>query len=409
MKRRKLFQSLLPIVLLIAMLASCGGREEVPWQKTATYTAATGSTTVPATTVATTPENTTVGTSSSHATTEASTAEPWPEYVNGEVTPFEELTDDYWPNQAEKENCVIHRDGDVSSGQDVWERFVELTWGGTPVSVRIVDYYSNSTFGGDAAYITDIIYDGEIYTTVYAEKGIVYEKYYDYLMKYDMPSYHPSASFETAVWYVLTCDNTLTWQKVEAGLDQYGFPLKMNTVYRDYVYKVKPTQETLASYACVNGSDEITLEDAYELLLSGDIQLSADMGYVTHDESDIYAGREKWDEFVRLVEQGEPCAVRGTKFYPNDLYVYDVVYDGKIFWYRAINKHLTKKVYSSYEYLTYIEDVPSSENADYEKVYVYILTRIEPTSYIEQFKEPKFFGEFPWYEDPFCDYIYKEE
>ncbi len=176
-----------------------------------------------------------------------------------------------------------------------------------------------------------------------------------------------------------------------------------------------PTVNTPPSYVYVNGADEMTLEEAYGLLFPENIQLSVDMGYVTHDSIDVYAGKAEWDEFVRLVDEGTPAVVRGTKFFPSpggtdgpDVYVYDVIYDGKVFWYKIVNKY-GRLPDSCYTCLTYIEDEPTSETATFEKVYVYILSYEEATSYFKQFKEPEFVGGAPKHETPYCDYVYKSE
>ncbi len=56
---KKVLQILLPIILLLTLLASCGGKEEIPWQKTTAKTSATTKSTPRATTTAATTEATT--------------------------------------------------------------------------------------------------------------------------------------------------------------------------------------------------------------------------------------------------------------------------------------------------------------------------------------------------------------
>ncbi|MBR6740178.1 MAG: extracellular solute-binding protein [Clostridia bacterium] len=72
---RKVLQILLPLVLLLTLLASCGGKEDIPWQKTTAKTSATTKSTPKETTTAQTTVN----------TTEATTAAPWPPSFNGEA------------------------------------------------------------------------------------------------------------------------------------------------------------------------------------------------------------------------------------------------------------------------------------------------------------------------------------
>ena len=56
---KKVLQILLPLVLLMTLLASCGGKEDIPWQKTTAKTSATTKSTPRATTTAATTEATT--------------------------------------------------------------------------------------------------------------------------------------------------------------------------------------------------------------------------------------------------------------------------------------------------------------------------------------------------------------
>ncbi|MBR6740116.1 MAG: extracellular solute-binding protein [Clostridia bacterium] len=59
---KKVLQILLPLVLLLTLLASCGGKEEIPWQKTTAKTSATTKSTPRAETTAATTEATTAET-----------------------------------------------------------------------------------------------------------------------------------------------------------------------------------------------------------------------------------------------------------------------------------------------------------------------------------------------------------
>ena len=212
MKRRPKAWVLL-FLLLTVFLASCGGKADAPVETTAAQTTSGSLMTTKAT--------------STNATTEATTAKPESLYVNGEVTPFEELTDGYWPEQAEAENCIIDRD-DVISGHELWEQFVKLTSDGTPAAVRVVTYYKDTLVHGtesrlpydELICVSDIVYDGEIYRFNYVDSVEMAPRkttYWDYLIKLEKPIEREESDVETIVWYVLTRNDQFSWSEIAFG------------------------------------------------------------------------------------------------------------------------------------------------------------------------------------------------
>ena len=70
------------------------------------------------------------------------------------------VPEDYSPEEAAADGCFVLVEGDVFANEEALRAFAEKTGGGTPDSLRIVNYYEEL---GDVALITDIVYDGDLY------------------------------------------------------------------------------------------------------------------------------------------------------------------------------------------------------------------------------------------------------
>jgi len=238
MKRRKLFQSLLPIVLLIATLASCGQGTAKPVQTT--LPEATSGTTA-ATTVRTTADTTSASvadTSSSVQTTAQTTQEPWPEYVNGEVTPYLDGMENYSLEQADEENCIIHVDLDIVSGQEVWNSFIDKTELGIPASVRVIWYYNKSEmFEKEILKGYDLMFNGESYVLDVwnTEEGFVMRRYFLYLLEFDdVGDAFPYAEWVNRHDFMLA--NSKSYTHPQAVSSSYLDTSALVQIYSDLIY-----------------------------------------------------------------------------------------------------------------------------------------------------------------------------
>lgn len=166
--------------------------------------------------------------------------------------PLSELPADYSLEQAKEDGCVIHENGDVTQGKEEFEAFYRATKLGRADEIRLAFYYTLGDPSGYAPeyyesvkdeypvlYTEDLSFDGDKYTLrVYAD-GEEYVSNYQYLMKYEGEAESPNALFKSYVRYVLTNDDTVTWDDVLHGLysSQLGDYIEHKSVCTDLIYE----------------------------------------------------------------------------------------------------------------------------------------------------------------------------
>ena len=161
-------------------------------------------------------------------------------------TPLEDLPADYSLEQALADGCVVYEDGSIAGGQEVWDAFCRAVSGGQKAGLRLVfrynlgdparydpDYYASVKDQYPRVFAEDLDFDGEAYTVRWYEEGEEITKIYRYLMKYEGPAESPGASFDRYVRYVLTHDDTVTWEDIWRGMisSQFGARVDAHTVY----------------------------------------------------------------------------------------------------------------------------------------------------------------------------------
>lgn len=164
--------------------------------------------------------------------------------------PLENLPSDYSLEDAKKDRCVVMENGDITSGQTIWDGFVETTAAGSPASVRTATYYTlgdPSRYGEEyyesvkdeypMMFVHDLTFDGEAYTLRWLEDGKEILRSYPYMIRLEGDAI-PSATFKAYVRYVLVHDASLTWEKIEHGMysSKMGDYIDHFTVYCDYIY-----------------------------------------------------------------------------------------------------------------------------------------------------------------------------
>ncbi len=150
-------------------------------------------------------------------------------------------------NAAREEGCVIMEDGDVTSGQETWMAFVAETEQGRPASVKVAHYHTLDPERCDPTYyaaykedypvlyINELTYDGEDFTLRWKEQEKQYERTYRYLMRYEGEAPAATATFDAYLHYVLTNDDTVTWEELQHGIlsSQFGDYIDHFTIYTD--------------------------------------------------------------------------------------------------------------------------------------------------------------------------------
>lgn len=167
-------------------------------------------------------------------------------------TSLEELPSDFSLQDAKKSGCVVHEDGDITDGEEIWEAFLAKVENREPATVRIADYYTLDEEKCDPEYyesvkdeypklyFKDLFYDGESYTIKWFEEGKEYSQTYKYMNKYVEKPASSTATFEYAINYVLVNDETISsYEEIMMSLasSQSGVAIPHHTVYSDYIYK----------------------------------------------------------------------------------------------------------------------------------------------------------------------------
>lgn len=171
---------------------------------------------------------------------------------NAARVPLEELPGGYTVEQAKADGCVVHEGGDVTSGQEVWEAFAETVSAGKAASVRLASYYTlDDPSRYDPEYyesvkdrypllfIQDLTYDGAAYTLRWFEEDGEILETYQYLMRYEGEAESPHAAYGSYVRYVLTNDDSVTWEKLVWGMlsSRFGDYIPHHSAYTDLIWR----------------------------------------------------------------------------------------------------------------------------------------------------------------------------
>lgn len=141
---------------------------------------------------------------------------------------YSDLQKDYTLEDAKKDGCVVFEDLQLTSGEEKWLRFVDLTKKGKPASIRMAYYYSLEEQKGHVSdelyeemkdeypklFFEDLIYDGKKFTTYSVEDGEEYIKKYDYLNHYTGNA-NKDAAFSKYDCYILVNDKDVTYDELE--------------------------------------------------------------------------------------------------------------------------------------------------------------------------------------------------
>ena len=146
--------------------------------------------------------------------------------------------------KAKDDGCAVMEDGYASFGQEIWQTFVETAEKGQKASVQAAHYYTLDEEGSSREYYQSVKedypilyrfhleFDGETYTLRWTEEETGYVRTYRYLMHYRGDgSDAEEREFEER--YVLTNDNTVTWEDIVNGMlsSQSGDAIDHYSIY----------------------------------------------------------------------------------------------------------------------------------------------------------------------------------
>lgn len=146
--------------------------------------------------------------------------------------------------KAKDDGCAVMEDGYASFGQEIWKTFVETAEKGQKASVQVAHYYTLDEEGSSREYYESVKedypilyrfhleFDGETYTLRWIEEETEYVRTYRYLMHYRGDgSDAEEREFEER--YVLTNDNTVTWEDIVNGMlsSQSGDAIDHYSIY----------------------------------------------------------------------------------------------------------------------------------------------------------------------------------
>jgi len=148
--------------------------------------------------------------------------------ANDNYIGFENIPEDYTPEQAEKDGCYISKNLKEIGGEKAWTKFVENAAKGKDSSVRIMSIYDDGTYFEDLFFM-----DGSYQIFDSSSEDLKIHKY-KYLI--DLIGRMPNAVKDSR-FVVLTDDEALTFDKVSLSL----ISSNMNVI------------NSISSYKMVNG------------------------------------------------------------------------------------------------------------------------------------------------------------
>ncbi len=172
-------------------------------------------------------------------------------YSNGEtVTKSEVMLDDlksltnhYSLEQAKADGCLVMEDGDVTSGKEVFDDFLNKTSQKIDAKLRVVNYYTLDN-AQSAIYITDVVYENDEFKTYSVnDDNELIEDTYKYLIKDEFEA-NPEATFTTATYYMLVNDRSLTFSEIfralaSSSLVVNGKDISFFPIYQKHNFKSK--------------------------------------------------------------------------------------------------------------------------------------------------------------------------
>jgi len=166
--------------------------------------------------------------------------------------PYKEIPKGYTLENAKTDNLVVYEDGCITSGQSVWDSFLEKTGKNESCIVRLAyyytlgdpsryspEYYNEIKDDYPVLYIMDLSFDGTSYTLYSVEDGVEYTPQYRFLKRFTEESPPISATYSKREMYILLNDDEVTWEQIQQGMfsSKSGDYIDHRVVYSKYTYK----------------------------------------------------------------------------------------------------------------------------------------------------------------------------
>ena len=143
--------------------------------------------------------------------------------------PYEQIPDNYSLDDAKADDCVVYENGNITSGQIIWDSFIAQT---RPCMVRLAFYYTlgeperydpahyeEIKYDYPVLYIQDLKFVGSSYNLSWSEGEQEYSFDYKYMKKFTGEPSSSTAIFSDYIYYVLLNDDTVdTWAQIERSM-----------------------------------------------------------------------------------------------------------------------------------------------------------------------------------------------
>jgi hypothetical protein len=163
--------------------------------------------------------------------------------------PYEQLPEDYGLEDAKSDGCVVFENHIVTSGAEVWQKFIKRTENGEKAKIRLAfyytmdeqdvseEYYAEEKDGFPIMYIQDLSFDGMTYRLYYTIDADTYQYEYPYLVKHTGTPSSKTALYNSYVYYYLVRDEDITYNQIERGMysSQMNDWVDCKQVYADLI------------------------------------------------------------------------------------------------------------------------------------------------------------------------------
>ena len=188
---------------------------------------------------------------------EAASAWTVPEEAEERIKSLEELPELYSAEQAMIDGCFVSEDGHARDNQEAFHSFAQNAASGIPGFIRLFNCHYGEDYQWNAM---DLSYDGDQFIL---QGSDIYT--FRYLNHFTGEKDRPDAPYDSYEYYVLTNDNTVTWEDI---LNHRVDPEEHWTVYAEFTYRPKhPDLPDKPNYAILEfaGDGMITITDSDRL------------------------------------------------------------------------------------------------------------------------------------------------
>lgn len=192
---------------------------------------------------------------------EAASAWTVPEEAEERIKSLEELPELYSAEQAMIDGCFVSEDGHARDNQEAFHSFARNAASGIPGFIRLFNCHYGEDYQWNAM---DLSYDGDQFILQGSDTYT-----FRYLKHFTGEKDRPDASYDSYEYYVLTNDDTVTWEDI---LNHRVDPEEHWTVYAEFTYRPKhPDLPDKPNYAILefagDGMITITNPDRLEKLV----------------------------------------------------------------------------------------------------------------------------------------------